>query len=255
MLYFLRKIRRRLLAENKLFRYLAYAVGEIVLVVIGILLALQINTWNQNRKDRLEERVLLINLKREFERNLEELHADHAINTRSLDATYFFMEASLNSLTSAQIDSLLGRMQDFATFDASTGYIEQTISSGKLDLIENDTLKTLLSQWSGELNDYREDVVIRRDHWIQNVDPVLRKLVPARNTDFTQDRPDYRRDRGITPMEVPESSYQKFRESLEVDGVLYYYYLNQSYVVINEGYIEEDILNILNLIEGEIAID
>jgi hypothetical protein len=165
------------------------------------------------------------------------------------------MEAHKDSLTSDQIDSLLGRMQDFATFDASIGYIEQTISSGKLDLIQNDTLKTLLSQWSGELNDYREDVVIRRDYWIQNVDPVLRKLVPARNTDFTQDRPDYRRNRRITPMEVPESSYQEFRESLEVDGVLYYYYLNQSFVVINEGYIEEDILTILNLIDREIAMD
>ena len=50
MLRFFRKIRHRLLAENKVSRYLIYALGEIFLVVIGILIALQINTWNEQRK-------------------------------------------------------------------------------------------------------------------------------------------------------------------------------------------------------------
>lgn len=50
MIKFLRKIRQRMLTENKFSRYLLYAVGEIVLVVIGILIALQINNWNETRK-------------------------------------------------------------------------------------------------------------------------------------------------------------------------------------------------------------
>lgn len=55
MISFLRKIRHKLLQENRITRYLAYAIGEIFLVVIGILIALQINTWNEDRKYRNQE--------------------------------------------------------------------------------------------------------------------------------------------------------------------------------------------------------
>src|SRR5210317_191848 len=52
MIKFFRKIRQKLLTENKISKYLLYAFGEIILVVIGILIALQINNWNENRKDK-----------------------------------------------------------------------------------------------------------------------------------------------------------------------------------------------------------
>jgi len=59
MLKFFRKIRKDLLSDGKTGKYLKYAIGEIVLVVIGILIALQINNWNENRKDaRMEIQVL-----------------------------------------------------------------------------------------------------------------------------------------------------------------------------------------------------
>lgn len=50
MIRFFRKIRQRLLTENKFSKYLLYAIGEIVLVMVGILLALQVNNWNELRK-------------------------------------------------------------------------------------------------------------------------------------------------------------------------------------------------------------
>ncbi|MEW4925770.1 DUF6090 family protein [Algibacter sp. 2305UL17-15] len=55
MIKFFRKIRQKLLSENRFRKYLLYAVGEIVLVVIGILIALQINNWNQNKVTRKKE--------------------------------------------------------------------------------------------------------------------------------------------------------------------------------------------------------
>lgn len=54
MLKFFREIREKLIVEGKLKRYLIYAIGEILLVMIGILLALQVNTWNENRKSKAE---------------------------------------------------------------------------------------------------------------------------------------------------------------------------------------------------------
>ena len=50
MIKFFRKIRHQLLSENRVSKYILYAIGEIVLVVVGILIALQINNWNENKK-------------------------------------------------------------------------------------------------------------------------------------------------------------------------------------------------------------
>ena len=62
MIRFLRHFRQNLVTGNRLSKYLLYAVGEIILVMIGILLALQVNDWNQKRLDQLEERQILANL-------------------------------------------------------------------------------------------------------------------------------------------------------------------------------------------------
>jgi hypothetical protein len=59
MIKFFRKIRQNLLSQGKTGRYFKYAIGEIVLVVIGILIALQINNWNENRKQQIKEREIL----------------------------------------------------------------------------------------------------------------------------------------------------------------------------------------------------
>ena len=63
MINFFRKIRKKLADDNQFFKYWRYAIGEIVLVVIGILIALQINTWNEERKIKIEEQKILKDLK------------------------------------------------------------------------------------------------------------------------------------------------------------------------------------------------
>ncbi|MBT8219942.1 MAG: hypothetical protein KJP00_08955, partial [Bacteroidia bacterium] len=71
MIKFFRKIRQRLLTENKFSNYFIYAIGEIILVVIGILIALQFNTWQIEKKDRQIERTLLENIKRDLESDIQ----------------------------------------------------------------------------------------------------------------------------------------------------------------------------------------
>ncbi len=63
MIKFFRHIRKNLLMEKKTSKYFKYAIGEIILVVIGILIALQINNWNEERKNRVVETQLLENLR------------------------------------------------------------------------------------------------------------------------------------------------------------------------------------------------
>ncbi|EAQ41261.2 DUF6090 family protein [Polaribacter sp. MED152] len=62
MIKFFRKIRQNLLMENKTGKYFKYAIGEIILVVIGILIALGINNWNENRKNKESEKIILNNI-------------------------------------------------------------------------------------------------------------------------------------------------------------------------------------------------
>jgi len=76
MIKFFRSIRKKLLAEGKTTNYLKYAIGEIVLVVIGILIALQINNWNQNRKIRHTELKLLYELKEDLQETKIDLLSD-----------------------------------------------------------------------------------------------------------------------------------------------------------------------------------
>jgi hypothetical protein len=76
MIKFFRKIRQRLLAEGNLKRYLLYAIGEILLVVIGILIALQINNWNEWRKDRIKEENILHDLAKNIEINIQTFQND-----------------------------------------------------------------------------------------------------------------------------------------------------------------------------------
>jgi hypothetical protein len=74
MIKFFRKIRQKLLSENKFSKYLLYAIGEIILVVIGILIALWINNKNEASKERAFERKMLIEYKAELAYNIEALH-------------------------------------------------------------------------------------------------------------------------------------------------------------------------------------
>ena len=72
MIKFFRHIRQRLLSENKFSKYLLYAIGEIVLVVIGILIALQINNWNEERKEFRKSKALLEEFRRDLARDTAE---------------------------------------------------------------------------------------------------------------------------------------------------------------------------------------
>lgn len=81
MLRIFRNLRKQLLANNKVGAYLKYAVGEVILVVVGILIALQVNNWNENRKQRAKELHYLANLKNDLNLNIAEI--DRYIDARN----------------------------------------------------------------------------------------------------------------------------------------------------------------------------
>jgi len=92
MIKFFRTIRQSLIMENKTSKYLKYAIGEIVLVVIGILIALQINNWNEQRKSHRTELEILQSLLRDLQLTKLELEHDIKFNKLSKQKLEFALE-------------------------------------------------------------------------------------------------------------------------------------------------------------------
>ena len=76
MIHFFRRIRQGLLSQNRFSKYLLYAIGEILLVVIGILIALSINTWNENRITKQKEKNTLTQLVQNLNSNLNQFNSN-----------------------------------------------------------------------------------------------------------------------------------------------------------------------------------
>jgi hypothetical protein len=79
MLKFFRKIRQKMLTEYKFSKYVLYGVGEIILVVIGILIAIQLNNINENRKERDKELTFLLRLKDDINSDIRDLSQKDSI--------------------------------------------------------------------------------------------------------------------------------------------------------------------------------
>ena len=82
MIPFFRKIRKTLADDNKPIKYFRYAIGEIVLVVIGILIALSINNWNEKQKLKTEEIEILQNFQKSFKNDINGLNRAMVTNRR-----------------------------------------------------------------------------------------------------------------------------------------------------------------------------
>ena len=115
MIKFFRHIRRSLLAENKFSKYIIYAIGEIVLVVIGILLALQINTWNHNNQIENEITAHLNSLKLEVETNLNNLEHYSKDRTAQIHQIQILIESLNSDISDDRAVSLISALVNMGT--------------------------------------------------------------------------------------------------------------------------------------------
>ena len=88
---FFRNIRKKLASENKVGSYLRYAIGEILLVVIGILIALQVNNWNEARKNRILERNFLVRLLTDINTDIENISSSIRLNKNRMQRAEFLL--------------------------------------------------------------------------------------------------------------------------------------------------------------------
>lgn len=180
MLKFFRKIRQNLLIENKFSKYLLYAIGEIILVVIGILIALAINNKNEENKNMEQEQVILKQLKADYDSNLLQLENKIEMRRKLISESLNILDISSKNILISQ-DSL---SMIFATFfmDPTFDPIENDLMNlGNINLIRNDSLKQLLSHWNSDFKAYSESEQIQHNHYISEIIPFMKEVGIMRN--------------------------------------------------------------------------
>lgn len=147
MLSPLRKIRWKLAADNNFKKYLRYAIGEIVLVVIGILIAMQINDWNSNRKQDKEsvllvKRILIETKENALNLNDEINRVNSFINEAALFLTMFGPD--YHQMDSNMVDSLLYGLLTTPGYEHHSATLDEALNTGQVSIINSDSIRELL---------------------------------------------------------------------------------------------------------------
>ena len=216
MIKFLRRFRQQLLTENKFSKYLLYAFGEIVLVVIGILIALQINNWNENNKSEKEANFQLSKLRDNLISDKAQLMAAISSDSLYIDNLVYCVNVLANEIEAPKekfIDNLQ-YLSSIMSFDPIRGTFDGLISSGKIELISNQNLLEALfsyynsnvyTAWDSALKDYSRNVIMP---YILGFDHISNATDKNDGTDFTHF--------DVSKFSVPSKTIDDYKNSLFV---------------------------------------
>jgi hypothetical protein len=200
MIKFFRKIRQNLLSEEKTGKYLKYAIGEIILVVVGILIALQINNWNQANKDRAFEIKMLSEIKKSLEvdyLNLQEHTRAYTILDSTVDHFTIMTQSMVTFHDSMQAQ--LWKLNIGRYFQFNRGPYDALKSSG-IDRVSNDSIRNhLINFFDFELSIFKTQM----DHATRRYRPNVELLLSLREYPFLDENSNWIVNR------IPEDILQK----------------------------------------------
>jgi len=156
-------------------KYLLYAIGEILLVVIGILIALQVNNWNEERKTDNQLKTYFVQIRDELNSDLERVNEQ----IENLESIVGLNERSLNLLKSDHPDSLrqlqftLGALATAWTISYNYPVLQEFVNNGFLPKVEIEPLKVKFAEVQGLLNRNREINSIIQDQYVQTIEPYV----------------------------------------------------------------------------------
>lgn len=170
MIKFFRHIRKNLLMENKTSKYFKYAIGEIILVMIGILLALQVSNWNEQRKENLEYQKFIIKLKSNLQDDInlyKKAIEDNTNHLKHLDTSLIILKNHKN-YTTKDLQPHLAYIQYLSRFNSNnTAYINLQ-STGKLNIITNDSLSDNLILYYRDITLQEKSITAGIDTYSRN---------------------------------------------------------------------------------------
>ena len=192
MIKFFRKIRQKLLSEGKTSKYFKYAIGEIILVMIGILLALQVNNWNNSRIEQNEEKEVIAKIHTDFKENKKVLKDFLFEANNQMNAQITLMNligASKEELSKHNLDSILYVSFGYSEIAFADNTIKNIIQSGKLNLLKNEQITDLLYKWN-TLSEIRKTRVTKLDNWSNNeLIPYLLDKISFKQMDMESNYP------------------------------------------------------------------
>lgn len=184
MIKFFRRIRKRLLTENKFSKYILYAIGEIVLVVIGILIALSINNWNERKKNTNLEKEILQDLLSELEVNQQKLIKAREEHFQVFEKTSLLVELiepMAQSVNDSLFNAYMGVMIWPVKYIDSKSIISTLVSSGSISLIASKEIRYKVSKKLELLDEYNYLLNIRDGNIETLISPYIIKYHSFRN--------------------------------------------------------------------------
>lgn len=178
MLFLLRKIRRKLMKKNRFTTYLLYAIGEIILVVIGILLAVNINDWKHTADDAELETKILKEIKTDLETDLKEIRneLENYGYIKNGDSTLMAFYHSSQPFTDS-LGFLVYLYEISPHFNPINGGYQLLKAKG-IDLIENDQIRLAINRY------YEQAVPYYRKYEDERIQIILNEMVPFNNEFF-----------------------------------------------------------------------
>ncbi len=167
-----RNIRKQLASENKTAAYLRYALGEILLVVIGILIALQVNNWNQNRKDRIREVQYLHNLKQDLEQQVININGQLDFEKKIVNISNSLIKmynANQDFPDNPEVFLRISNIAPRKTFRSVNATFSDMESSGALNLITNPKLRKEIINYYQDL-DTKQAIIQHNNNMVDNID-------------------------------------------------------------------------------------
>lgn len=173
-----RKIRRTLIASGKTKSYILYAFGEILLIVIGILIAWKINTINEIRKNRIVEVKIYQSLNEELNTNLILLDSSivrYAKNVQTIQNTIKSIRSQPQEITEELKEGIIN--VKFQSTKLQSASINSVSSTNKFEFIKSDLLRDLIASYPNELNNFENQDAKIGNIIINRLQPVIESHV------------------------------------------------------------------------------
>jgi len=155
MTKFFRGIRQQLLIKNRFTKYLVYAIGEIFLVVLGILIALQVNNFNEQRKSDVKEKKYLVSMRNELLNNLEVVKKEIEDLNKSFNGQrelISLINAEKDTVNEIELSKILAiSFSSVFELKYQDGTFKELLYSGGLISIRNDSIKNEVTSWEGRM--------------------------------------------------------------------------------------------------------
>lgn len=183
MIRFFRKVRENMVKKKDFTSYLKEILTEVILIVIGVLLAIQVDGWMEEIKNENTRKEIAKELKIEFQTNLDKMNVAigfYQRNVSVIDSLLIIIKKQKEEIPAEKVESLIRKINNY-TYDPINGILNRGMISGDILFIKNEALKEELFSWEAIATDSREEQDFLMNDYFKRVNPFIEKYIPKGN--------------------------------------------------------------------------